>query len=93
MAGSLTELGAMIKKGFKEHEKLSIGIIDKSRKMLTDTRESVENCDPRSVSKISDTGTYIKTHSDDMLKEYFEFSSYLSTLKKKFEDECVCKKR
>jgi hypothetical protein len=93
MAGSLTELGIMIKKGFKEHEKLSIGIIDKSRKMLIDTRDSVENCYPKSVSRIFDTGTYIKLHSEDMLKEYFEFSSELSLLKTKFEDECVCKKR
>ena len=93
MSGSTKELGEMIKKGFEEHEKLSTGIIDKSRKMLIDTRDSVENCDPRSVSKIFDTGTYIKTHSDDMLKDYFQFSSYLSILKKKFEDECVCKKR
>lgn len=93
MYGSMKELGTMIKKGFEEHEKLSIGTVDKSRKMLIDTRNSIENCDPRSVSKIFDTGTYIKMNSEDMLKEYFEFSSELSILKKKFEDECVCKKR
>lgn len=93
MAGSLKDLQKMIKKGFEEHDKASIGIIDESRKMLIDTRDSVENCDPRSVSKIFDTGMYIKKYSDDMLKEYFEFSSELSILKKKFEDDCVCKKR
>lgn len=93
MANSLTELGSMIKKGFEEHDKTLIGIVDNSRKMLIDTRDSVEKCDPRSVSKIFDTGTYIKKYSDDMLKEYFEFSSELSILKKKFEDDCVCKKR
>jgi hypothetical protein len=93
MVGSLKELGTMIKKGFEEHDKVSIEIIDKSNKMLIDTRDSVEICDPRSVSKIFDTGMYIKKHADNMLKEYFEFSSKLSILKKKFEDDCICKKR
>lgn len=93
MEDSLKNLQKIIKKGFEEYDKSSIGIIDGSRKMLTDVRNSVENCDPMSVSKIFDTGMYIKKYSDDMLKEYFEFSSELSVLKKKFEDDCVCNKR
>ncbi len=93
MAGSLKELGKMIGKGFEEERKASIGIIDRSNKMFTETRDAVENCDPKSVSKIYDTGMYIKKYADDMLVQYFEFSSELSILKKKFEDECVCNKR
>jgi len=93
MAGSTKELGKMIKKGFEEYDKSMIEVIDRSNKMFTETRNAVENCDPKSVSKIYDTGMYIKKYADDMLKEYFEFSSELSALRKKFEDECVCNKR
>jgi len=93
MAGSMKELQKMIAKGFEEERKTIPIIIDKSSKMLEDTRDYVERCDPKSVSKIFDTGMYIKKHSDDMLKEYFEFSSELSILKQKFEDNCVCNKK
>ena len=93
MAGSMKELGKMIKKGFEEHDKSRIEVIDRSNKMFTETRDAVENCDPKSVSKIYDTGMYIKKYADDMLVQYFEFSSELSILKKKFEDECVCNKK
>ena len=93
MAGSLKDLQKMIAKGFEEHRKGIPIIIDKSNKMIIDTRDSVERCDPKSVSKIFDTGMYIKKYADDMLKEYFEFSSELSILIKKFEDECVCNKK
>ena len=93
MAGSLKDLQKMIAKGFEEERKTIPIIIDKSSKMLEDTRDSVERCDPKSVSKIFDTGMYIKKYADDMLKEYFEFSSELSTLKQKFEDNCICNKK
>ncbi len=93
MAGSLKDLQKMIAKGFEEERKAIPIIIDKSSKMLADTRNSVEMCDPKSVSKIFDTGMYIKKYADDMLKEYFEFSSELSILKKKFEDSCICNKK